>query len=238
MRSPVSFLTDRPREHTVIDASLWSADLGALTSEVERISPYADSFHIDASDTYFTPDAIFFPDLVRALRPRTTVPFHVHLMAHRPAELAAAFADAGADLITVHAEADGVQQALGRIHAEGQAAGLALTLDLAPEQVEDLLESVDAITMVGTPLGTKGTAMAPAALDRMWVIRQILDRRGTDILLLADGGIRQHTVPELVAAGATGVVAGSLLFGSADPAATAAWIRGQHITAHASGVPR
>ncbi|MEU8588631.1 ribulose-phosphate 3-epimerase [Streptomyces sp. NPDC048664] len=223
----MSFLTDRPRERTIIDASLWSADLGALTAEVERIGPYADSFHIDASDISFTPDAIFFPDLVRTLRPRTEVPFHVHLMAHRPAELAAAFADAGANLITVHAEADGALEAITRIRAGGQAAGLALTLDLAPEHVEDLLESVDAVTMVGTPLGTKGTGMVPEALDRMRVIRQILDRRGTDIPLLADGGIREHTVPDLVAAGATGVVAGSLLFGSDDPAATAAWIRSQ-----------
>lgn len=234
----MSFLTDRPRERTIIDASLWSADLGALASEVERIGPYADMFHIDASDTSFTRDAIFFPDLVRALRPRTEVPFHVHLMAHRPAELAAAFADAGADLITVHAEADGAPEALNRIRAGGQAAGLALTMDLAPESVDDLLACVDAVTMVGTPLGTKGTGMVPEALDRMRVIRQLLDVHGTDIPLLADGGIRQHTVPDLVAAGATGVVAGSLLFGSADPAATAAWIRNQHITAHADGGAR
>ncbi|WP_328373315.1 ribulose-phosphate 3-epimerase (plasmid) [Streptomyces sp. NBC_00445] len=234
----MSFLTDRPRERTIIDASLWSADLGALTAEVERISPHADSFHIDASDTSFTRDAIFFPDMVRALRPRTKVPFHVHLMAHRPSELAAAFADAGADLITVHAEVDGALEAIDRIRAGGQAAGLALTLDLAPERVEDLLESVDAVTMVGTPLGTKGTGMVPEALDRMRLTRQILDRRGTDIPLLADGGIRQHTVPDLVDAGATGVVAGSLLFNSTDPAATAEWIRSQHTTAHANGGSR
>ncbi|MCK9870289.1 hypothetical protein MRI28_11670 [Nocardiopsis dassonvillei] len=229
----MSFLNGLWRERTMIDASLWSADLGALTAEVERIAPYVDSFHFDASDTSFTPDAIFFPDLVRALRPRTTVPFHVHVMAHRPALLAAAFADAGADLITVHAEAEGAQAALDRIHAEGRAAGLALTLDLDPEHVEDLLGSVEAVTMVGTPLGTKGTGMAPEAVERMRAIRQILDRRGTDLLLLADGGIRHHTVPDLVAAGATGVVAGSLLFGSADPAATAAWIRSQHTAATA-----
>ncbi|MEU1824107.1 ribulose-phosphate 3-epimerase [Streptomyces abikoensis] len=229
----MSFLTDWPRERTVIDASLWSADLGALTAEVERIGPHADSFHIDASDTSFTRDAIFFPDLVRALRPRTTVPFHVHLMAHRPTELAAAFADAGADLITVHAEADEAMEAIDRIRSGGQAAGLALTLNLAPKHVKDLLESVDAITMVGTPLGTKGTGMVPEALERMRVIREILDRRGADTPLLADGGIREHTVPDLVAAGATGVVAGSLLFGSADPAATAAWIRSQHTTVRA-----
>ncbi|MFF1712248.1 ribulose-phosphate 3-epimerase [Streptomyces sp. NPDC058268] len=229
----MSFLTDLPRERTLIDASLWSADLGALTAEVERIGSYADLFHIDASDTSFTPDAIFFPDLVRALRPKTAVPFHVHLMAHRPAHLASAFADAGADLITVHAEAEDAQAALERIHAGGQAAGLALTLDRDPAQVEDLLELADAVTMVGTPLGTKGTGMAPEAVDRMRAVRQILDRRGTDIPLLADGGIRQHTVPDLVAAGATGVVAGSLLFGSADPAATAEWIRSQHPAATA-----
>lgn len=230
----MSLLTGLPRNRTLIDASMWSADLGALTAEVERIGPHADLFHIDASDTSFTPDALFFPDLVRALRPRTTVPFHVHLMAHHPVRLAAAFAEAGADLITVHAEAEGAQAAIERIHAGGQAAGLALTLDLAPEHIEDLLETADAVTMVGTPLGTKGTGMAPEAVERMRAIRRILDRRGADIPLLADGGIRQNTVPDLVAAGATGVVAGSLLFGSADPAATAAWIRSQHTGAPAA----
>jgi len=234
----VSLLTELPHNRTLIDASLWSADLGALTAELERIGPHADLFHIDASDTTFTPDAIFFPDMVRALRPRTTVPFHVHLMAHHPARLAAAFADAGADLITVHAEAEGAQAAIERIHAGGQAAGLALTLDSAPEHVEDLLETTDAVTMVGTPLGTKGTGMAPEAVERMRAIRHILDRRGADIPLLADGGIRQHTVPDLVAAGATGVVAGSLLFGSADPATTAAWIRSQHTGAPTAGGSR
>jgi ribulose-phosphate 3-epimerase len=223
----VSFLTNLPPDRLLVDVSMWSASLGALAADIERMAPYADLFHFDASDCHFVAEPLFFPALVGALRPLTAVPFHIHLMARSPARLAGAFAAAGADLITVHAEADDVAAALAQIRAGGQAAGLALTLDTAPEAAARFLDAVDAVVMVGTPLGTRGTRMDPRAPDRMAVIRQMLAGRG-HIPVLADGGIRHATVPGLAAAGASGVVAGSLLLASPEPSAVTAWLHAQH----------
>jgi ribulose-phosphate 3-epimerase len=218
-----SFLDDLPTGHLLLDVSLWSADLAALGTEAARISPLADMLHIDASDTVFTPEPLFCPGLVRAIRSHTTRPLHVHLMAHHPARLAAAFAAAGADMITVHAEAGAADDGIAAIHDAGLPAGLALTLGTEPASAARLIAAADALVLIGTPLGTKGTAMDPAAPSRLAAARHALDGRPAPVL--ADGGIRRDTVPQLAAAGATGVVPGSLLWASADPAATAAWIR-------------
>lgn len=223
-----SFLDALPTGRLLLDVSLWSANLAALGAEAARISPLADLLHIDASDTVFIPEPLFFPDLVRAVRPHTDRPLHVHLMAHRPARLATAFADAGADLITVHAEADDAGEGIAAIHDAGLPAGLALTLGTDPARVDDLLTAVDTIVLIGTPLGTRGTTMDPAAPARIAATRQLLDAHNRPIVILADGGIRRDTVAPLAAAGATGVVTGSVLWASPDPAATAAWIRTHH----------
>ena len=92
------------RDRLLADVSLWSADLGNLETAVRRLSPWADSFHLDAADGHFVPRLLFFPDLIRAIRPHIVVPFHVHLMAEYPSLLAGEFLDAGADLLTVHVE--------------------------------------------------------------------------------------------------------------------------------------
>ncbi|WP_167666617.1 ribulose-phosphate 3-epimerase [Micromonospora narathiwatensis] len=214
-----------PDDRILLDVSLWSADLSSLGAEAARISPYADLLHIDASDTHFIAEALFFPDLVRAVRPHTDRPLHVHLMAHRPARLACAFADAGADLITVHAEATGAADAVRAIHDVGLLAGIALMLDTDPADARGLLAEADAIVLIGTPLGTKGTTMHPAALTRITAMRRLLDVEQRQIPIIADGGIRQDTVASLAAAGANGVVPGSLLWASRDLPGTAAWIR-------------
>lgn len=218
-----SFLDDLPAGQLLLDASLWSADLAALGAEAAQVSPLADMLHIDASDTVFTPEPLFFPALLQAIRPHTTRPLHVHLMAHRPARLAAAFAAAGADMITVHAEAEAAADAITAIHDTGLPAGLAIALGTDPASAARLIAAADALLLIGTPLGTKGTPMDPAAPARIAAARQILD--GRPVPVLADGGIRRETVPQLAAAGAAGVVPGSLLWASPDPAATATWIR-------------
>lgn len=218
-----SFLDHFPAGQLLLDVSLWSADLAALGTEAARISPLADMLHIDASDTVFVANLLFFPGLVRAIRPHTTRPLHVHLMAHRPARLAAAFAAAGADMITVHAEAAAAADGIAAIHDAGLPAGLALTLATEPASAARLIAAADALVLIGTPLGTMGTAMDPAAPARITAVRRVLD--GRPVPVLADGGIRRDTVPQLAAAGAAGVIPGSLLWASPDPAATAAWIR-------------
>ena len=87
-----------PSDRLLADVSLWSADLGNLETAVRRLSPWADSFHLDAADGHFVPSLLFFPDLIRAIRPHTVVPFHVHLMAEYPSLLAGEFLDAIANL--------------------------------------------------------------------------------------------------------------------------------------------
>jgi ribulose-phosphate 3-epimerase len=225
-----SFLGGFPAGQLLLDVSLWSADLAALGPEAARISPLADMLHIDASDTVFTAEPLFFPAIVQAIRPHATRPLHVHLMAHRPARLAAAFAAAGADMVTVHAEAESAADGIAAIHDAGLPAGLAITLGTEPASAARLIAAADALVLIGTPLGTKGTAMDPAAPARIAAARRVLD--GRPVPVLADGGIRRETVPQLAAAGAAGVVPGSLLWASPDPAATAAWIRGHRTREH------
>lgn len=217
-----------PRDRLAVEISLWSADLTSLGVEVARLAPYADVFHIDASDTRFVPGPLFFPDLVAALRRHTEVPFHVHIMAERARPLVEDFARAGADLLSVHAEADDIDEALHTIRALGGAAGLALRLDTPVDTVEAYLDDIDFVVLVGTQLGTKGTAMHPAAPDRVRHLRALAARTGRNELpVIADGGIRKNTVPALAAAGVDAVVAGSLLLGSDDLAATTAWLHHQ-----------
>lgn len=135
-------------------------------------------------------------------------------------------------------EADQAREALHRIRECGKAAGLALMLDTAPQTIAAELDTVDAVVMIGTPLGTKGSSMHPNAPGRIAELRRVLSAAGReDIVVFADGGIRADTVPALAGAGADVVVAGSLLLGSADPAATSTWLR-SHVPASPIGEPR
>jgi len=204
----------------IIEASLWSADLGSLARDVERMSPFADAFHVDVADAHFTPALLFFPELLAAIRPHSTAPFHVHLMTTDPTLIVEAFSEAGADAITVHAEiGDKAVQAIETIRKLGRSAGVALRADTEPRAAMEFLPGVDRIVMVGTPLGTRASELAPDALARLHEVRSLLSARAdaAAVTVLADGGIRDHTVPPLLAAGADGVVAGSLLFGSLKP---------------------
>ena len=212
-------------DRLLVDASLWSAELAALRSEVERVAGCADMLHLDASDGQFVSPLLFFPDLLAAVRSHTELALHVHLMAHRPAALAETFLDAGADLVTVHAEADGAAEAIARIHDRGAAAGIAFALGTDPAEHRDLLRRADAIVMVGTPLGTAGTGMDPKAPRRIEAVKTLLAGRSAQPPVLADGGIRRETMPLLATAGADGVVAGSLLFKAADPHEAAEFVR-------------
>jgi ribulose-phosphate 3-epimerase len=218
-----------PRERLLADVSLWSADLGNFEAAVRRLSPWADSFHLDAADGHFVPGLLFFPDLIRAIRPHTTVPFHVHLMAQYPSSLAGEFLDAGADLLTVHVEngereaGAAIEQAAGR----GCGAGVALRLETPVRAALSYLDAIEVIILLGTDVGVKGRDLAPQVCDRLREARSLLREHAKGgVLLVADGGIRARTVGELCAAGADAVVPGSLVFQSADLESTFRWLRG------------
>jgi ribulose-phosphate 3-epimerase len=217
-----------PGKRLLADVSLWSADLGNLQSAVERLSPYADSFHLDVADAHFADDLLFFPDLVAALRPHTDRPFHVHLMVEQPSKMVDRFVEAGANLISVHcelAEAE-VRHAIGRIRSLGAAAGMVARLETPVEAVAGYVELLDAVVLLGTEVGVKGKDLSPDACSRIAELSSLLERRSLRdrIAIIADGGIRKNTVPWLREAGADAIVPGSLVFQAGNLADIFDWI--------------
>ncbi len=224
----MSYWSPFPTDRLLAEVSLWSADFTCLKDEIERIDPFTDLYHIDVTDAHFVPGLLLFPDLVAALRPLTTRPFHVHLMTENPLGLIDDFAEAGANLISVHCENGPLAPAaLQKIHRHGLASGLALGLDVPLDSVVPYLEMVDVIVLMGTPIGVKGAGLNPQACPRIAALRAILDEQGLSerIKIEADGGIRQNTVPQLRAAGAGLIVMGSLAFKSSNLSGTFDWVR-------------
>jgi ribulose-phosphate 3-epimerase len=222
----MSIWPDLPQNRLLADVSLWSADLANLAASVERMDPFADLYHLDASDAHFAPSLLFFPDLVRALRPLTKRPFHVHLMAVRPQTLIGDFAAAGADAITVHAEIgpSAADAAIRCIRDAGCSAGLALCVETPLAVCQPFLDRVDSLLLLGTALGVKGQDLAPRACGRLEAASALMGARRARIRLIADGGIRSRTVPLLRRAGADVIVPGSLVFQSSDLTETFGWL--------------
>ena len=214
-------------DHLLADVSLWSADLATLGTEIKRMELHADMFHLDVADAHFVPGLLFFPDLVAALRPWTNVPFHVHLMTEHPAQHVDAFAEVGADMITVHYE-NGAEasKAIEQIHRHGLAAGLALQLETPPEVIVPFLTEVQLILLMGTQLGVKGQSLDTDTYAREHTVKQIIRNAGYEgrVRLGVDGGIREQIVPSLRQAGADLVVPGSLVFKSDQLAQTFQWL--------------
>lgn len=223
----MSIWADFPHNRLLAEISLWSADFTRLGDEMKRIDPHADLYHIDVSDGHFVPGFLLFADLVAAMRPLSKKKFHVHLMATNPADHVDDFVQAGADIITVHAENGNLAPAaLAKIRQNGIGSGLAVGLTTDPVSIVPFFDQVDVITMMGTAMGIKGVEPSLQAYDRMRSMRQLVDEAGfhDKIKVMADGGIRAHTVPLLRAAGADGIVMGSLAFKSTDLQKTFEWI--------------
>ena len=216
-----------PRDRLLAEFSLWSADLGRLSDEIDRVDEHVDIYHVDVADGHFSPALLFFPDLVAACRKRTDKPVHVHLMVDDAIllEQAAQFADAGADLVSVHLENDNAEEALDLIAGRGLAGGLVLQLHTPVAGAEPYLDLVRMLTLLGTRIGIKGQGLDPEAEARLREAKALIG--GREVLLGADGGIREHTVPGLRAAGADTVVMGSLAFNDPDLPGRIAWVRGQ-----------
>lgn len=210
--------------------SLWSANLLALEADLARVGDLVDIYHIDVADGHFAPAFLYFPDLVATLRKRTKVPFHVHLMVDDAVLFPQIdqFAEAGADLISVHAENANALQALSYIRSLGLRAGVVLKLETPVSAAAPLMEAIDFLTLLGTRIGVKGQGLDPTATDRLGQARALIAARANPArcILAADGGIREETVPRLIAAGAETVVMGSLAYGAPDLAARIAWLRG------------
>jgi ribulose-phosphate 3-epimerase len=222
------WLPTLPTDRLIAEYSMWSADLIRLADDLERIKGHADVLHIDVADGHFAPALLFFPDLVAKLRSATDIPIHVHLMVADAVLVSQVeqFADAGADLISIHAENTATAgEALAVIKARKLAAGLVLRVETPVAACKPYLDRIDFLTLLGTAIGVKGQGLDPAATDRLLEAKALVWETGRRIILAADGGIREHTVPDLRAAGAETVVMGSLAFGAEDLTARMQWLR-------------
>jgi ribulose-phosphate 3-epimerase len=227
--SPTAHWIDRlPTDRLIGEFSIWSADLVNLAADLRRIAGYADILHVDVADGHFSPALLFFPDLVAALKTTCEIPIHVHLMAADSilCNQVAQFAEAGASLISIHAENAAAAQALDLLDRLGVAAGMVLKVESPVEMIRPWLPRLRFVTLLGTAIGIKGQGLNEMALSRL---KEASDLIATAILpcrvvLAADGGIREHTVPLLRQAGAETVVLGSLAFGAPDLGERMSWL--------------
>jgi ribulose-phosphate 3-epimerase len=230
MPHPAPGWIDRlPQNRLIAEYSMWSADLIRLAGDLDRITPHADILHLDVADGVFAPAFLFFPDLVARIRAATVAPIHVHLMVADAVLLPqiAQFAEAGADLISLHVENAAVAAgALDLIGGLGLKAGMVLRVETPVASVLPWLGRLDMLTLLGTAIGVKGQGLDPSATARLTEAAGLIKAAGRRIVLAADGGIRDTTVPLMRAAGAETVVLGSLAFGAADLAARMRWLHG------------
>lgn len=221
-------ITELPRNRLLAEFSLWSADLVNMERDIRRIEQFVDLHHIDVADGRFTPGYLFFPDLVAQISNCTAKPIHVHLMVESDCVEAQTeqFIEAGASLISVHTEnGEAGLRALDIAKKSGVIGGVVLRLETPVKKIIPFLPHVSFVTLLGTLIGVKGQSLAENACERLIEARKHINAAGRDnIILAADGGIRENTVPLLRKAGADTVVLGSLAFGAEDLTERIKWL--------------
>jgi ribulose-phosphate 3-epimerase len=211
-----------------IAPSLLAADFGRLKEEVAAIEAAgADWLHLDVMDGHFVPNLSFGPLVLAALRKHTKLPFDVHLMIEPVDPFIAAFAEAGADHISLHPEAGPhLHRSLQLIQSLGKLAGVVLNPATPVEHVAWTLDLVDIILVMSVNPGFGGQKFLPSQVPKIAALRRMIDASGRPITLAVDGGITAQTAPAAIGAGADTLIAGTAVFGAPDYAAAIAGLRG------------
>jgi ribulose-phosphate 3-epimerase len=198
----------------LISPSILSADFAKLGEEVRAIDAAgADWIHVDVMDGHFVPNITIGPDVVKALRPHTNKPFDVHLMISPVDSYLELFADAGADIITVHPEAGPhTHRTVQAIRALGKQAGISLNPATPAKMLDYLIDDIDLVLVMSVNPGFGGQSFIASQLRKIEAVRKMIEKSGRDIRLEVDGGVNAETARQCVDAGADVLVAGSATF--------------------------
>ncbi len=199
-----------------ISPSILSADFSRLGEEIQNIEKAgADYIHIDVMDGSFVPNITIGNEVVKNLRKNTTLPFDVHLMINNPDNHIKAFADAGSDIITIHAEASiHLDRSVDLIKSFGKKAGVSIVPSTHEDALDYVLEKLDLVLVMTVNPGFGGQKFLSSQLRKIENIRRKIEKLGKKIELEVDGGINNETIKLVTSAGADVVVSGSYIFGS------------------------
>lgn len=204
----------------LISPSILSADFANLGEDIRLVSQDADTIHVDVMDGVFVPNITIGMPVVKAIRPYTDLPIDVHLMVQDPTPFIEDFAKAGADLITVHAETcPHLHRVTQQIRAAGCDVGVVINPATSLSAVEEILPEVDLVLLMSVNPGFGGQKYIPSTTAKIRKLRTMMDERGIDAHIQVDGGVSTETIKEVYEAGANLLVAGSAVYGKADPVA-------------------
>ena len=205
--------------------SILAADFAHLADDVARVAPEVELLHVDCMDGHYVPNLSIGPPVVKALRKHTDLHLDCHLMIDNPQVLLAAFADAGADGITVHVELGDPRPLFDEIRNLGPRVGLAFEPSTPYEAVEPYLGDIDLLLVMSVKTGFGGQAFMPEVLDKARAARAAIDAGGLACEIEIDGGIKIDNARQAIDAGIDILVSGTGIFGADDPAAAARAIR-------------
>jgi ribulose-phosphate 3-epimerase len=205
-----------------LSASILSADFAHLAAQVKLIEPHAEAIHVDVMDGHFVPPITIGPVVVASLRPVTERVLHGHLMVEAPAALFDDLAEAGLDVVSFHHEAvPDPGPVIAKARGAGLGVGMTLNLESPVEAVFPFLDELDDVMLMSIAPGWAGQELNPDVYPRIEAVRAEVDRRGLEVDVEIDGGVKAHNARRAVDAGATVLVAASAIFQAPDPAEAA-----------------